>query len=115
MKSLGPEHPQMADVYNNIGKTYFMKKDVQNSVRFHRKSLMISAKARRMDKTGLIRSLSNLGDNMCDMANYSEGLKMFRTVNLLKGKNCENRSAISELLDVVDCSIARNAVENSSF
>lgn len=67
LESLGPDHPHMADVYNNLGKAYFMKKDHFNSMKFHRKSMLISAYSRRMDQEGLVRSFSNLGDNYCFM------------------------------------------------
>ena len=75
LKTLGPDHPDVACSSNNLGYIYCTKGDYGRAIEYHQKALAIQLKALGPDHPSVATSYNNLGEAYCAKGDYDQAVE----------------------------------------
>ena len=75
LKQLGPDHPDVATSYNNIGLVYDSKAEYDKALEYYQKSLAIYLKQLGPDHPDVATSYNNIGLVYDSKAEYDKALE----------------------------------------
>jgi CHAT domain-containing protein/tetratricopeptide (TPR) repeat protein len=78
LKAHGPEHPDVATSYNNMGVVYLKQGADAQALEMHQKALAIRLKALGPEHPDVARSYNNMGNVYHDQGAYNQALEMFQ-------------------------------------
>ena len=74
LKILGPEHPEVAATYNNIGMACDFKGDHHEAIDYHQKSLEVDLKSRDPEHLVVAPTYNKIGRNYADCGDKANAI-----------------------------------------
>jgi CHAT domain-containing protein/Tfp pilus assembly protein PilF len=85
-KTLGPQHPDVADSLNNLARLYFDRGDYSKAEALFQRALIIREKALGLEHPDAADSLNNLARLYFDRGDYSKAEALFRRALIIREK-----------------------------
>jgi tetratricopeptide (TPR) repeat protein len=79
-KTVPPNHPTLANSYNNIGNVHDIMSEYVKALSFYKKALEIKQKTLSPNHPSLATSYNNIGDVYNSMGEYSKALSFYECV-----------------------------------
>ena len=77
LKTLGPDHPDVAQSFNNIGMSWYRKGEYDKALELHEKCLAIRLKTLGAEHLDFATSYNNMGNSWYSKGDYEKALDLY--------------------------------------